>query len=278
MRRSLSQNDQSQLLPEWLSEWKDLLECPVCFKTILDPPLYLCEKGHVMCQDCRDSIKSRGMSCPICRGALTKARNITVEKMLERLPKNKCKYEDCQFKRAGLDIVKEHEVDCDYRLVGCGECDKGIALVELTDHLRFFHGNPSMVLRNFGEEKCCTSAYPPTEIQQHLVCEDINFYINRKFYNENWVMFWISICGNSNEADKYEYTFKIESSAKNATQARRNKFLFTGSGQCVSCEISHEDIKQEMTALLIDRKLLERAAVKSNGKKKLWYRLAVTVK
>ena len=114
---SLSLKDQSQLLPQWMIELKDELECPVCLKTIMDPPIFLCEKGHCLCSTCRKDIKNRGQPCPECRGALTEARNVTFERMLDKLPKNKCKFDGCQFKKAELDIVKKHEVDCPYRLV-----------------------------------------------------------------------------------------------------------------------------------------------------------------
>merc|ERR1719259_694263 len=96
-------------------ELKDELECPVCLKTIMDPPIFLCEKGHCLCNTCRKDIKSRGQPCPECRGALTEARNVTFGRMLDKLPKNKCKFDGCQFKKAELAIVKKHEVDCPYR-------------------------------------------------------------------------------------------------------------------------------------------------------------------
>ena len=84
---SLSLKDQSQLLPQWMIELKDELECPVCLETIMDPPIFLCEKGHGLCGSCREDIKNRGQPCPVCRGALTEVRNLMVEQMLDKLPK-----------------------------------------------------------------------------------------------------------------------------------------------------------------------------------------------
>ena len=34
--------------PSW-SELKDALECPVCLKVIMDPPIYSCENLHGLC-------------------------------------------------------------------------------------------------------------------------------------------------------------------------------------------------------------------------------------
>ena len=42
---SLSLKDQSQLLPQWMIEMKDELECPVCLKTIMDPPVSCVKRG-----------------------------------------------------------------------------------------------------------------------------------------------------------------------------------------------------------------------------------------
>ena len=42
------------------------LECPVCLETIKDPPIYLCEKGHGLCQTCREPLKAQDRPCPVC--------------------------------------------------------------------------------------------------------------------------------------------------------------------------------------------------------------------
>ena len=58
-------------------------------------------------------------------------------------------------------------------------------------------------------------------------------------------MFWISHCGTQQEAKEYIYTIKIESYADE--MAGRTQFLLTGTGECLSCEVSHEDVKQKPT-------------------------------
>ena len=79
-------------LPDWVAK---SLECPVCLETIKDPPVYLCEKGHGMCQACREPLKAQGKPCPVCRGKLVDTRNLAVENMLEQLQ---------QLPMAGLEI------------------------------------------------------------------------------------------------------------------------------------------------------------------------------
>ena len=65
------------------------LECPVCLETIKDPPVYLCEKGHALCQTCREPLKAQNKPCPVCRGKLTDVRNLGLEGILEQRPKIK---------------------------------------------------------------------------------------------------------------------------------------------------------------------------------------------
>ena len=140
--------DRDQPLPSWMAELEDALECPVCLKTILDPPIHQCENGHCYCSSCHGPIKNEGEECPVCRGQLINGRNLMVAKMLEKLPKTKCRYEDCQFKRADVDVVYQHEIGCLFRLVECGNCQDGIAMSKLSDYLSTDHNKPSFNLQD----------------------------------------------------------------------------------------------------------------------------------
>ena len=65
-----------------LEDFKELLECPVCFETIDSVPIYQCRNGHVVCKNCHTKLET----CPICRqlhdGPI---RNLKLEEMVERL-------------------------------------------------------------------------------------------------------------------------------------------------------------------------------------------------
>jgi len=266
--------DRDQPLPSWVAELEDVLGCPVCLKTFLDPPIYQCENGHCFCSNCHESLKKEGQECPVCRGQLTKARCLAVEKMLEKLPKAKCRYEDCQFKRAEVEVVHQHETDCLFRLVECGVCKEGIPLSSIAGHLEVAHEiRTPLVLQELETEESFTSSNSGLfDQQQPLKCDDLTFFVNQKHYNNDLMMFWISFCGSKKQAEEYEYTFKIESSADK--KAGREKYLFYGSKQCVSCDVSHEDMMKEVEALLISKKLLRKAA-EGNDEKKLEYTLMI---
>ena len=68
--------------------FKDLLECPICFKTIDSVPVYQFQNGHVVCKNCHPKLKT----CSICRVDVIKKakrdgpiRNLKLEEMVERL-------------------------------------------------------------------------------------------------------------------------------------------------------------------------------------------------
>ena len=84
------------------------------------------------------------------------------------------------------------------------------------------------------------------------------FFYNWMCYDSYLTMFWISFGGAQKEAEKYEYTLKILSSA-DAT-----KYHFSGSRKCMSCEVSHEEIKKKGGALFLNKDLLETAGI-DNG-------------
>ena len=115
-------------LPDWVAK---SLECPVCLETIKDPPVYLCEKGHGMCQTCREPLKAQNKPCPVCRGKLLDTRSLAVENMLEQLPKIKCKNEGCTFERSDDQLVKRHEDECRERPVKCEFCQETFAMSKL---------------------------------------------------------------------------------------------------------------------------------------------------
>jgi len=94
----------------------------------------------------------------------------------------------------------------------------------------------------------------------------------RKHYNDELMMFWISFRGTSKEAEEYEYTIKIQSSADK--MAGRTKYLFIGTRQCVSCDVSHKDMKKTTEALFVSKDLMRKAA-EGNKEKILEYELIV---
>jgi len=255
----------SECLPDLFAE---TLECPVCLETIRDPPVFLCANGHELCHKCREPLKAEDKPCPVCQEELLDVRNRAVEKMLDKLPKTKCAHEGCTFAKADGQLVKNHEKDCNLRPVKCEGCKKPIALSQLYEHLVVNHQFFPSKLTGFGVKNECVKQislaksphglFGPPPYPLWKVDNDLMFIYNWSHFDSNLTMFWISFSGTQKEAEKYEYTLKILSSADGT------KYHFSGSRKCMSCEVSHEEMKKKGGALFLNKDLLETAGI-DNG-------------
>jgi len=255
-------------VPDWVSE---ALECPVCLETIKDPPVFLCTNGHELCHTCRERHKTEGKPCPVCKGELTDTRARAVERMLEKLPKTRCKHKGCTFSRADAQVVKSHEEkECRLKPVKCDECRQQIALSQLYDHKVANHKRVSYDFR-FGVEATnwCASTYNPWSGHNYQCLlrdldSDLKFFMNWKCFDTNLAMFWISFAGTPVEAEEYDYTLKI----RHPTERREDRqYLFTGTRDCESCDVSHEDMKVKGSALFLNKALLESAGASMENDK-----------
>ena len=59
---------------------KEVLECPVCLRIPRCAPVFQCERGHVVCNECHPKL----VTCPVCRLPLGKTRSLISEKVLSR--------------------------------------------------------------------------------------------------------------------------------------------------------------------------------------------------
>jgi E3 ubiquitin-protein ligase SIAH1 len=92
----------------------DLLECPVCLRT-MKPPMYQCLNGHSVCGEC----KSRKMGCPTCRGKIIDTRNRIVEELAYKV-RYPCinKVRGC-YENTHLKDMEKHESVCPHRMYHC---------------------------------------------------------------------------------------------------------------------------------------------------------------
>ena len=242
--------------PDWVAKY---LKCPVCLRGIKDPPIYLCERGHELCYTCRGTLKDQSKPCPVCRGRLIDARNLAVEKMLEDLPKIKCKNKGCSFKRSDPLLVKRHEdEECREKKVECFFCLEPIALSKLFDHVDTQHdkssGYPCLGER-WDMDICIYREEGSLALGK--VSQNLGFFFNWVNYDMNLAMFWISSCGRAKEAEKYEYKLMLNSSVDPNVAATN---LVSAERECVSCEMSHEEVKKNAKGLLFPHDLLDKAA------------------
>ena len=225
----------------------------MCLNTIEDPPIYLCEKGHGLCNTCRETIKAQNKPCPVCRQKLTDARNMACEDMLKNLPKIKCKNNGCTFQSVDAQLVKIHEdEECKEKLVQCELCPESIALSQLFSHLKTKHQQRPYIVDNNTYNIVELSA---GHVGEFFKADGSEFFSNLAIYDENVGLFWVSLIGPPKEARKYEYTVKLASS-KEAADA--GKFLLAGTGDCTSCVVSREEfLKNPKEAVFISHGKME---------------------
>ncbi len=99
------------------------LECPICFQTPRDPPIFQCENGHLVCAGCKPKLANG--KCPQGNCLLQRQRSRLAEKLLEKadLPRP-CKYAviGC-FHEDKMATLPKHEADCGFRSVVCPDLD-----------------------------------------------------------------------------------------------------------------------------------------------------------
>ena len=120
---------------------KDIdLECRVCKKAIVDPPIYCCDDDHCFCYTCYEKLFNDDSNCPVCvamangNGQLpwfvcthntirSRKRHRFLEAVVAKFPKTQCKNPGCQTSMTATDHLAIHESsDCLYRSMVCFIC------------------------------------------------------------------------------------------------------------------------------------------------------------
>ncbi|CAI0461826.1 unnamed protein product [Linum tenue] len=121
------------------SNFRELLECPVCLNAMY-PPIHQCCNGHTLCCTCKPKVHNR---CPTCRYELGNIRCLALEKVAASL-QLACKYQSsgCQAIYPYYSKLN-HESQCGYRPYNCpyagSECTIVGDIPHLVTHLRQDH-------------------------------------------------------------------------------------------------------------------------------------------
>jgi len=258
--------------PEWLKKIESKLECPVCFKTILDPPVYVCVNQHMLCEDCHDELKQRNQKCPQCRGDFNGKRNLGIESILESIPKTKCKYEGCDFAKADAEKVKKHESGCRHRLVKCYVCGKDTPVSGLVHHQVSVHKAQYEIVRNLGEAAVPWYS-PPVRDQNESIpitvkgpgCKDgLKMFFNGIKLDGHRQLSWISHNQSKDDTEKYEFTLALLCGKAYDTNKGAKKRVAKFSGYCVPSDVSLDTIKKEMLGLNLSEEFLKKYVDKEN--------------
>jgi len=270
--------------PGWLKEVEDVLECPVCLKTILDPPIHVCENGHCLCEKCRGQLVKNGKPCPTCKGVLTQKRNLALEKMVDRLPKQACQFPGCKFAKACANLVEEHEDDCYHRTVLCNlrYCQDMVPVSRMGKHLRDEHYKLPWGVTPFntwnplwynpkefpaGTRACnlipITYEYEGISKTTSFVC-----YI---FRIKNHCLIWVSHTQPKNPERRYRYELNLLCGKE--YDNGKTVVLVQHSDFCIPHDVAPEAIREDMRGLALTQNYATNVASPKEGKTRMQLRI-----
>ncbi len=102
------------------SMFEESMQCNICYRPPRQPPVFMCENGHIMDEACAKRVQH----CGVCRNKNIGIRNRPIEEFLNKQAaagkKFKCQNHSlgCQEEKTLAEIQK-HEEDCQFRVVPC---------------------------------------------------------------------------------------------------------------------------------------------------------------
>jgi len=263
-------------LPAWWESLKEEFECPVCLESMTEAPIFQCDNplGHSVCSKCNKTLKKDGKKCPMCRSNLSNRRNLPLEKMVEKLPKVKCKFEGCSFKKsdteAGKKTVKKHEKNCQYRHIPCVYCDNKVPLKNIADHVTNHTG--AVTFRGFSISRNSSKTCRKKSYQCVYRVEDNDeptFLNNWEVLKDGIAMYWISFVGAKESAKNYMYTLKLGEANETG------RYPFEGTRFCAPCDISHADMKKSKCCLVLDKELIKDVSYVEGNQRKFNFTVSI---
>jgi len=239
----------------------DSIECPVCLSSILDPPVYMCARSHIFCEDCHTTLKKENQDCPVCKGDLAGNRNLFAERMLDSLPKAQCKNQGCSFKKADPKKVEIHGDTCQYRLVTCLKCKDQVPLINLSEHQVNIH-QWKIFHFEFGKYDSHLRAGIPSDLPSGFSAplmikvdgEDQFFYFHCFVHDSGYHSLWISQSQSKKDIRKYKYT--INFLCAKAYENRKIERMLTYSGFCIPTDVTTENIKNKTPCMWLPKDFL----------------------
>lgn len=225
---------------------KDVLECPVCLRIPRSAPVYQCERGHVVCNECHPKLAT----CPVCRLPLGKTRSLISEKVLAKMP-SACKYfeQNCAIELMKADL-EVHEKECLFRLVHCVDlaCHQRVPFVKLLDHMANDHEREDFVNADGSHYRSHFIVHEEDFAREIMWISDHLHLDGRHFFreccrNSNGLWYiWVYLLGTPKEAEQYVYQIKITSEDKEEELAYR--------GRVVSLDIPKEKLTTRGSGLI----------------------------
>ena len=137
----------SQDNPQAEDRVRDSLKCPICWDVASGIKIFICPKGHNMCEKCK--MLNDSTACHTCKipvheyGGLT--RNTALEALVESLGyPYACLSNACSEKKPTKKEMANHMVDCSQRMLCCpigGDCCPKLEAGSISQHVKTDHAD-----------------------------------------------------------------------------------------------------------------------------------------
>ncbi|ODM94886.1 E3 ubiquitin-protein ligase Siah1 [Orchesella cincta] len=215
--------------PDLISATKTYMECPVCFE-ILTAPIYQCQNGHIICNNCINRIEFCG-ECRIPLGD-SRIRNVALEYISQSM-EVKCpnSTDGCEVLTTSGNLKIHLEV-CDFRPIplcskhlGWTNCIEKVTASSAINHLREVHQVEEVEQAKFSLRLIA----PPSAFQfapgvtqevywNPLVItsalDDADAVLKCAVSREGYISFTCYLLGNNEDYKKYRIKLELDSSAK----------------------------------------------------------------
>lgn len=149
----------------WTVDITSLLGCRQCNETLTDARIYNCDNcGTLFCEGCLDNLLTKDLPCSVCSCAsMSRAsRCKPLEKIVEMLPKRRCRHAGCEKYLNSTHSLQLHEENrCPRRPIFCRYCRQPVAMAEMVDHVNNLH-HPQVGI--FGDKLLFAICREPGEV------------------------------------------------------------------------------------------------------------------
>ena len=210
-----------------------IYKCPVCL-VIPICSIYQCLAGHLICVDCYYKM-STPVKCPTCRSpfSVPPDRNRRVELITAHfeLP---CTFSDKGCTKVGIRcIMQEHIQQCVFQNHECPywTCKEKMRQRNIVDHLKNVHV-VNVIIEEGGEDSLMipiqiSVPIAPVEWSGAIVMFDGNSFLLNCHAKEHTMIFWVTIVGTEEDAQKYEAVMSVESAEATTTIKIQGKVYST---------------------------------------------------
>jgi hypothetical protein len=222
-----------------MNEFKELIECPICFNSATEGPIWTCKNGHHVCNTCKPKL----VNCGSCQQPIT-TRGLQLERLRDLIPET-CQFTGCKIEMKSKDI-KSHEETCNKApLFNCADlrCGTKLMLKDLISHIttchpyiKYFDGSGTFLGKLLNNHRDTGSF-----VTFRYKFNEEYFFLETIKIDQTWLI-WLYYPGLAQEAAKYTCRIKVNHPDENLGS-------LTYTGDVISMTVDWKTIENERIGL-----------------------------